>query len=50
MSKDGTVSVKKFGKKAELTFSHPKGNSLPGYLLEELTSRINQLAEDYFDE
>jgi methylglutaconyl-CoA hydratase len=46
MSSDGTVVVNMLGRRAEIIFSHPKGNSLPGYLLEELTLRINQLAED----
>ena len=46
MAKDGNVTVNKIGKKAELIFSHPKGNSLPAYLLDELTSQINLLAED----
>jgi methylglutaconyl-CoA hydratase len=46
MGMDGSVTVNRIGKKAELIFSHPKGNSLPGYLLADLTSQINLLAED----
>lgn len=46
MSKGGSVTVNRIGKKAELIFSHPKGNSLPGYLLDDLTSQVKILAED----
>jgi methylglutaconyl-CoA hydratase len=46
MANEGSVKINRLGNKAELIFSHPKGNSLPGYLLDELTSSINQLAAD----
>jgi methylglutaconyl-CoA hydratase len=46
MAKEGSIKINKLGKKAELIFSHPKGNSLPGYLLKDLTSAINDLASD----
>jgi len=46
MTDGGIVTINKTGKKAELIFSHPKGNSLPGYLLDDLTSQVNILADD----
>ncbi|MGE5401766.1 MAG: enoyl-CoA hydratase/isomerase family protein [Ignavibacteriales bacterium] len=44
MEESGEVSVKINSNIAVITFSHPKGNSLPGALLKSLADDINSLA------
>lgn len=41
---DGTVTVELHGRIAEVTFGHPKGNSLPGALLRKLAEEVSALA------
>jgi len=42
----GTVTLKKEQGIAEISFHHPKSNSLPKELLDELKDQINRLSED----
>ena len=46
MNTSGTVSVSAANKIAAITFSHPKGNSLPGNLLRELAASIDDAGKD----
>ena len=44
MENDGSVKVKIESGIAEVTFFHPKSNSLPGYLLREISGKFDELA------
>ncbi len=43
---NGHIKLKTENKIATLTFYHPKSNSLPSYLLKEMTDKFNQLSSD----
>ncbi len=42
---EGYVKTNLNEKIAEITFFHPKSNSLPGYLLDDLTTAINEISK-----
>jgi len=42
--KEGYVKVNTKNKISEITFYHPKSNSLPGYLLDDLTEAIKEIS------
>jgi methylglutaconyl-CoA hydratase len=46
MDNSGSVNPVKEGHKITITFHHPKGNSLPGCLLEKLKNEINKASAD----
>jgi len=46
MPDNGSISVEITNNIGTLTFHHPKGNSLPGRLLEDMASKITELGEN----